>query len=476
MFSHLVDPTLRYPDAEYGPDSDFPELGGVVTRTAAHNPLYAAVRALIASSGWDEARYGTEAWNPFGEFVRPGQTVVVKPNMVLHSVPPAPSEAIVTHASVVRVLVDYALLALRGADGGIDGQVIIADVPLQSADFAKVCREAGYDHLMEHYAAAALPVTLLDLRPHHAVIDDHFFILRREPLPGDPAGSVLFNLGTASAHYAAGVDRDYSIQDYEDGATAETHSGETQLYNLSRTILSADVIINVCKIKTHNKAGVTLSLKNFIGANVSKDYLPHFTRGAPRDGGDEYARRTVYSAAARSVRAVFQSRLGKSWAPAWRVLRAAARKYEKRRFQDYVPHGGGWFGNDTLWRTIVDVNRLVRRGRVDGSIAGTNQRTIICFGDGVIAGEGEGPLRNSPRPAGLLCMGDDGAAFDALVAWIMGFDYTRIPHIMRASTLDDTPFVTADDRAGLPHLGFAPAPGWRGHIERVAAPEHELIA
>lgn len=472
MFQHILEPDLHYPADDFGPDERFPELAGIAGATSAANPLYAAVRRLLGQTGWDDASFGTAAWNPLGEYVRPGQTVVVKPNMVLHSVGGTDIRAIVTHASVVRVLTDYALRALQTPGGPLEGRVVIADVPLQSADFPEICRTAGYDTLMAHYRAQGLPVELLDLRPHHAVIDDQFFILRTEPLPGDPKGAVLFNLGTASAHYVpGGSQRNYSIQDYEDRETAQTHRGETHMYKLSRTVLEADVILNVCKIKTHNKAGVTLSLKNFIGANVSKDYLPHFTRGAPADGGDEYARRTAYSFAARQVRAFFQSRLGASWAPAWRLLRTAARRYEKGRFRDYVPHGGGWYGNDTLWRTIIDVNRLVRFGRVDGTVAEAPQRTILCFGDGIVAGEGEGPLRNVARPAGLLCAGDSSADFDARVAAIMGFDYRRTPHLRNAFRLFGGSEGLDAAVAELPDLRFVPAPGWLGHLERGPALE-----
>lgn len=426
--------------------------------------MYAAVRELIASTGWDRARFDTPEWNPFGTFISPGQRVVIKPNMVLHSVAGTALEAIVTHASVVRVIADYALVAIDHGRGG--GTVTIADVPLQSADFQRICDGAGYAALIAHYKAHGLPVELLDLRPHHAVIDDDFFIMRHDKLPGDPRGSVLFDLGRRSAHYAPGSVREYSIQDYEDKATAQTHRGETHQYNIARTVLDADVIINVCKVKTHNKAGVTLSLKNFIGANVSKDYLPHFTRGAPEDGGDEYARRNMYNHVARQVRAFFQRNLGERWAPVWGLLRRGARYYERKRVQ-YIPHGGGWHGNDTLWRTIIDVNRVVRNGRVDGTIAEDPQRTIICFGDGVVAGEGNGPLVNKARPAGLLCVGDEPAAFDASTAWLMGFDYERIPHIRHAvqewSSPDD--IVRDDDTS----LRFLPPPGWRAHIERTEA-------
>src|SRR4029450_10070620 len=99
----------------------------------------------------------------------------------------------------------------------------------------------------------------------------------RRQLAGDPAGSVVIDLATRSLHYderREGVR--FSVQDYDDGVTQQNHSGSIHRYRFSRTILEADLVINLCKLKTHGKAGVTLAMKNIIGANVAKDYLPHF--------------------------------------------------------------------------------------------------------------------------------------------------------------------------------------------------------
>src|SRR5438309_1167258 len=43
-----------------------------------------AVRDLLVNWGLDAQRAGTAAWNPLGEFIQPGQRVVLKPNWVLH--------------------------------------------------------------------------------------------------------------------------------------------------------------------------------------------------------------------------------------------------------------------------------------------------------------------------------------------------------------------------------------------------------
>ena len=124
------------------------------------------------------------------------------------------------------------------------------------------------------------------------MINDSFLILERRPLAGDPAGSVVIDLATRSLHYDKGRESArYSVQDYDDGITQQNHRGQIHRYRFSKTILEADLVINLCKLKTHGKAGVTLAMKNIIGANVSKDYLPHLSLAA-RGGAATSSRRT----------------------------------------------------------------------------------------------------------------------------------------------------------------------------------------
>src|ERR1022692_1434372 len=51
--------------------------------------------------------------------------------------------------------------------------------------------------------------------------------------------------------------------------------GGAHRYAVGNTVLSADVILNVPKLKTHMKTGMTGALKNFVGIVGSKDFLPH---------------------------------------------------------------------------------------------------------------------------------------------------------------------------------------------------------
>ena len=67
-----------------------------------------------------------------------------------------------------------------------------------------------------------------------------------------------------------------------------THAPGRHQYLVAREVIEADVIVNLPKLKTHKKAGVTCALKNLIGINGNKEYLPHHRVGGAERGGDCY--------------------------------------------------------------------------------------------------------------------------------------------------------------------------------------------
>jgi len=72
---------------------------------------------------------------------------------------------------------------------------------------------------------------------------------------------------------------------------------------------------------------------------------------------------------------------------------------------DRVGMDGSWSGNDTIWRTCLDLNRILLYGRADGTMSDEMQRRVIHIADAVIAGQGNGPLAPEPLDLGLLIGG-----------------------------------------------------------------------
>ena len=409
--------------------------------------------------------------------VRPGQCVLIKPNLVLDRHPRGGDlAALVTHGTVIRAVLGWVLRALGGR-----GRVIIGDSPLQTTDFARAIEATGLRAVVdEARRTSAVDIQLLDFRKVVSQRDARGHIIAWREAPGDPAGYVEFDLAADSALAALGADSAlFRVSNYEAADTQQYHQAASHRYVIARSVLDADVIVNVPKLKTHCKVGVTLGLKNFVGTVGRKQCLAHHREGGAGQGGDEYP--------GRSRLKRWSERLERhiDGAPAGtrrEVLKLAYRINERliRTLGLNPVRDGGWHGNDTCWRMTLDLVRIARYGRADGTLADTPQRPILTLLDGIMAGEGEGPLEAVARPTGALIGGLNPAQVDRAAARFMGFDPDRIPLLRGALQRARWPLADGDAgdlryngeavalgelarrRGGAP---FAPPVGWIGHME-----------
>ena len=127
-----------YPAAVAGPfhpSESYPEYAGDVSPTP--NPVYGMVRRVLADLGLDRARFGTPEWNPIGDLVQPGAKIVLKPNWVLHrNLGPGGTDCLVTHASVLRAVLDYVFLAQPR-------EVVVGDAPDPGLRFRRLAEARG---------------------------------------------------------------------------------------------------------------------------------------------------------------------------------------------------------------------------------------------------------------------------------------------------------------------------------------------
>jgi hypothetical protein len=160
------------------------------------NVAYEAVRGSLALLGLDAHNYGTPRWNPLSEIIRPTDLVVIKPNMVrdFHEFPEEGTDALITHGSVVRAVLDYVYLAKGG-----QGTVIIADSPQNDADWEGLWRAFAYEELLEFYRQVApqLDLRIYEVRKE-AVRKRKGVVISRYARPGDPFGYSQINLGEHS--------------------------------------------------------------------------------------------------------------------------------------------------------------------------------------------------------------------------------------------------------------------------------------
>jgi hypothetical protein len=221
-------------------------------------------------------------------------------------------------------------------------------------------------------------------------------------------------------------------------------------------------------------------LKNLVGLNGNKDYLPHHRVGGTALGGDCYPGISPVKRLAEFCLDQANQQIGQSSQQKWyKILDKLLRLQSKVGDKEIE---GGWFGNDTVWRMVLDLNRLLLYGQADGSIAKTPMRRIYSLTDAIIAGEGEGPLESKPVNLGIVTFASSSPYADLVHASLMGFDWQKIPCVREAFGSVMYPLtqsspsackINAQDRqmslseiSTLYGQHFEPAQGWEGRIER----------
>lgn len=484
------DPAAAYPaHAPYPPGEAYPEYGFGETR-GEPNGAYAAVRACFHAAGLDAGRFGTAEWNPLGGLIAPGETVLLKPNMVKEKHPRDPDgwRYVVTHGSIVRAVADYVWKALEGR-----GRIVLADAPQTDSSWNGLVRVMGLEEIRAFYAAQGLDFSVVDLRQEEWTERDGVIVHRR-PLEGDPLGGVAYDLGADSEFEGHGGAGRYYGADYDAAEVNRHHTGGRHEYKIAGSAIHCDVLFSLPKLKTHKKAGITASLKNLVGVNGDKNWLPHHTEGAPPTGGDERPEVKAGGRLERRAVAVLR-RLTMSVPVLGPWVHQRARAMGRHVFGDTeeVIRSGNWSGNDTVWRMCLDLNKLILYGNPDGTLRpGTpeNRKRHYVLVDGILAGEGSGPMNPDPVHAGVLVFGVHPASVDAACAYLMGFDPGHVPIVRGAFACHGYPLAEwgwkdvrlmsnrADwDGRRLPEIAdaatfhFRPHFGWTGRLERRASAE-----
>lgn len=380
----------------------------------ASGELSAALDRTADLLGWSRAGRG-----PFGAVVRSGAKVLVKPNWVLHeNQGPWGIEPLLTHATVVRTAVE-ALLRAKPA------RLAVGDAPVQGCDFEKLLEITGLTAWSERLMAAVPNFAgILDFRRTKCAYRGGVREAFEDQVPLDHF--VLFDLGSHSLLEPVTSGREtFRVTQYDPAQMVRTHGPGRHQYLVAREVVEADVIVNLPKLKTHKKAGVTCALKNLIGINGNKEYLPHHRIGGSDEGGDCYPgaswvkRRLEFAYDHLNGSTVAVAR--RAWAAGAEILQRAA-----HLTGDRLGVEGSWSGNDTIWRTCLDLNRILLYGRVDGTLADEPQRQVFHVVDAITAGHGDGPLSPQPLPLGFLLASSSAVAMDWVAAQLLGYDPTRI--------------------------------------------------
>lgn len=370
-------------------------------------------------------KLGYDINDPFSSFIKPGMKVFIKPNWVASRWRKSCDHvdniySVITHPSVIEAVADRVAKALRGK-----GEIIIGDNPSIDANFDELMSLSGIRALEKKYN---IDCKVLDLRS--LVCKDLKYYGKKDkmcPQLGDPLGAVEVNLGNKSL--LASVDSTLFRGVFDEREeTIKSHTGSTQLYTYSRSLYDADVYISIPKLKTHQKAGVTLNLKGLVGSISKKNQLVHWRVGSPETGGDEYPDQESLEQGKKAI----------------------------------VTHRGAWPGNDTIWRMVVDLYQ----GMLE------KERKYFTIIDGIISGEGQGPFCPNSKQTNVLVASDNLLIADIVATRLMGLDPEKIRYLkyfidtipltyddikIYSDLMDNADFFNSNDK----YLNFDIPPIWK---------------
>jgi uncharacterized protein (DUF362 family) len=501
IVSIYLDPKVDYPaETPFHPSIKYPEypFNDFSSSDKPGNLVYHAVREALRLLGLDNDLYNTPDWNPFGSFIIPGTRIVIKPNAVwdINLNPKETVFASITHGSVLRAVIDYAFIALKGK-----GKIIIADCPLAHCDFVNWARITGIRDIVDYYnTCARFEIQVLDLRKLYVPWDfssSYAPAHLREYSDRDPEGYLEVDLKNDSLFTELGDDlcKLFYGSDYNRELTVQHHINGHHKYLVARTLLNADTLISVPKLKVHSKVGVTLNIKGMVGTQGDKNYIPHYRIGIPARGGDEFPDQGWLQNTINRYRMWLLTRVlskENSWSDrSYRALytiqkinqRFADKLGRLKQGSQYVGNivGGAWYGNDTAWRMALDLTRIMLYTDKEGRLQDSSQRGFFSVVDGIIGGEGEGPLAPTAKNCGAIISGCNPLAVDMVATRLMGFDPNKIKMLEQGqkqawlntwSSGGKRIQVMSDDLGYLDFwkstsrfLEFTSSKGWRGHIE-----------
>jgi uncharacterized protein (DUF362 family) len=352
-----------------------------------------------------------------------GKRVLLKPNWVKQTFKPQDDICLCTHDDFILAVLELVLIKKPAS-------VVIGDAPIQGCYWDKLISK----ELLSKAAALSekynVPVSIKDFR--RVVFDTVSNKLETERNP--ISEYVIFDVGSRSylEPITLAEKNLFRVSQYNPDKFSETHKPGMHKYCITKELFNADVVISLPKVKTHEKTGITCALKNIVGFNGDKDYLPHHRVGGTDMGGDSYPGKNIIRYWAELAMDNANRNMGNFLYRIWFKISTAlwALSFPKKEHQWHA----AWYGNDTTWRMVMDLNMIINYGKEDGTLADTPQRVLYSFCDGIIGGQGDGPLSPDPLNLGVVSFTNDSATNDICMATLMGMDLHKLPLLTAAKS------------------------------------------
>lgn len=349
--------------------------------------------------------------------------ILLKPNWVKQSFQPFDDICLRTHDSFLIAVLELVLKKNPAS-------VVIGDAPIQGCNWNKMISKELIQKITGLAEKYKIPVVIKDFR--RVIFDTvaNNIDVERNPM----TAYVIFDVGKRSylEPITSAEKNLFRVSQYDPDKFIETHKPGMHKYCITRELFEADIVISLPKVKTHQKAGITCALKNIVGLNGDKDFLPHHRIGGTGMGGDSYPGNNKLRYWAELALDNANRKKGKRIY--WFWIRLSSLLWKISLPTKLHQPSAAWFGNDTTWRMVMDLNLIVNYGRADGTLADTPQRLLYSFCDGIIGGQGDGPLRPDPLNLGVVCFTNDSATADICMARMMGLSINDIPLLVAAKS------------------------------------------
>lgn len=355
-----------------------------------------------------------------------GKSVLFKPNWVKHSL-------VSTDELCLRTNDNFVLAALKVILEMRPSNILIGDAPIQGCNWNKMISSAFIDAIAKLSQEYRIHIEIKDFRRRTYNFINNETLTEINPL----SEYLIFNLGEESLLEPITNKGKtlFRVTNYDPDRMASAHSKGIHKYCITKEFFNADVIISLPKIKTHQKTGITGALKNLVGINGDKDFLPHHRIGGTKHGGDCYPGSSILRFLAELSLDAANRVQGKSIFWFWQKLSSILWRLSIPGPEFNL--AAGWYGNDTTWRMVMDLNKIAEYGKSDGTISKNPQRKIYSLCDGIIAGQGDGPLDPEPLPLGLISFADCSIINDWIMAILIGLPVNKIPILKNHPSEED---------------------------------------
>jgi uncharacterized protein (DUF362 family) len=391
-----------------------------------------------------------------------GKKILLKPNWVVQDKKEGDENCLRTNDS-------FLLAALEILLENKPASIIIGDAPIQGCQWEDMLSDEFFQIVETLSTKYSVPIKIMDFR--RTTFDPYENVLIKEKRA--LSNYTIFDLGEDSyLESISSVKSTFRILDYSADKLFDSHSRGKHQYCIIKEFFDADLVISMPKIKTHQKVGITGALKNIVGLVGDKDYLPHHRVGGVGFDGDCYPGKNILRRISEWLLDNANRHQGRKayWFLRWGAIIIWKLSMPKRIHQ----LGAGWYGNDTAWRMVMDLNKIAIFGRKDGTLSEEPQRELYSLCDGIVGGQGDGPLNPKALPLGVICFSNNSSMSDICMATLMGFDIQKISLLSSAYqnvqqqnielTLNDVK-IELSDLSSL-SIPTTPPPGWVNHLAK----------